>query len=520
MNFKKVNNIAGWIICAIACTVFIITREASVSFWDCGEFISCAYKLQISHPPGAPLFILLGRLFIILFSGNLNAATPNLHAAVDVNLMSSICSGFTVLFLFWTITHFAKKMMVKKGEPINLEKTILIIAAGAVGALAFTFSDSFWFSAVEGIVFGVSPLFISSAFWAMLKWEEQADNRYADKWIVLVAYLMGLSIGVHLLSLLSIPAIVMTYYFRRYKYSRKGAILAFLLACVLTGVVQILIIQDTVKLIGWFEILFVNGLGLPFNSGMFFCLALFALAIILGLRWATRKRKHLAELGILCFTFIMIGYSTYGVIMIRANADPAINMQNVTDPMELVSYLDRTQYGEWPIIRGADFTAQPTGSKNEGDIYEKNEQTGRYEVVGKKRGYQYDPADIHYFPRIWDTDNSQGHVNFYKQWLGIDGTTPSTPQDNIKWLIGYQLNWMYWRYFMWNFSGRQNDLQGTGNPRDGNWISGIVPLDNARLGDQSKMPDSLKENKAHTTLFMLPFILGLLGLAFQWKKDR
>ena len=320
MNFKRVNNISGWIVFAIACTVFIITREASVSFWDCGEFIPCAYKLQISHPPGAPLFILLGRLFIILFSGNLNAATPNLHAAVDVNLLSSMSSGFTILFLFWTITHFAKKMVVKKDEEITREKIILIIGAGAVGALAFTFSDSFWFSAVEGIVFGVSPLFISSAFWAMLKWEEQADKRDADKWIVLVAYLMGLSIGVHLLSLLSIPAIVMTYYFRRYKYSRKGAILAFLLACVLTGVVQILIIQDTVKLIGWFEILFVNGMGLPFNSGMFFCLALFVVAIIFGLRWATRKKKHLAELGILCFTFIMIGYSTYGVIMIRGNA--------------------------------------------------------------------------------------------------------------------------------------------------------------------------------------------------------
>jgi hypothetical protein len=520
MNFKKVNNISGWIVFAIASTVFTITREASVSFWDCGEFISCAYKLQISHPPGAPLFILLGRLFIILFSGNLDAATPNLHAAVDVNLLSSISSGFTILFLFWTITHFAKKMMVKKDEVITLEKTILIIGAGAVGALAFTFSDSFWFSAVEGIVFGVSPLFISSAFWAMLKWEEQADKPYADKWIVLIAYLIGLSIGVHLLSLLSIPAIVMTYYFRRYKYSLKGAILAFILACVLTGVVQILIIQDTVKLIGWFEILFVNGMGLPFNSGMFFCLALFVVAIVLGLRWATRKKKHLAELGILCFTFIMIGYSTYGVIMIRANADPSINMQNVTNPMTLVSYLDRSQYGTWPIFRGADFTAQPTGNKNEGYIYEKNERTGKYEVVGKKEGYQYDPADIHYFPRIWDTDNSQGHVDFYKQWLGIDGTEPPSTQDNIKWLIGYQFNWMYWRYFMWNFSGRQNDLQGTGNPRDGNWISGIAPLDNWRLGDQSKMPDSLKENKAHTTLFMLPFILGLLGLSFQWKKDR
>jgi len=520
MNFKKVNNIAGWIICAIACTVFIITREASVSFWDCGEFISCAYKLQISHPPGAPLFILLGRLFIILFSGNLDASTANLHAAVDVNLLSSLSSGFTILFLFWTITHFAKKMLVKKEEAINLEKTILIIGAGAVGALAFTFSDSFWFSAVEGIVFGVSPLFISSAFWAMLKWEEQADNRYADKWIVLVAYLMGLSIGVHLLSLLSIPAIVMTYYFRRYDYSRKGVILAFLLACLLTGVVQILIIQDMVKIIGWFELLFVNGMGLPFNSGMFFCLALFAVAIIIGLRWATKKKYHLVELGILCFTFIMIGYSTYGVIMIRANADPAINMQNVTNPIDLVSYLDRSQYGEWPIFKGADFTAQPIGTKNEGNIYEKNEHTGKYEVIGKKIGYQYDPADIHYFPRVWDTDNSQGHVDFYKQWLGLDGTEPPSTQDNIKWLMGYQFNWMYWRYFMWNFAGRQNDLQGTGNPRDGNWISGIAPIDNWRLGDQSKMPDSLKNNKAHTTLFFVPFILGLLGLSFQWKKDR
>ncbi|HUZ59780.1 MAG TPA: DUF2723 domain-containing protein [Hanamia sp.] len=520
MNFKKVNNISGWIICAIACTVFIMTREASVSFWDCGEFIPCAYKLQISHPPGAPLFILLGRLFIIIFSGNLNAATANLHAAVDVNLLSSISSGFTILFLFWTITHFAKKMVVKKDEVITLEKTILIIGAGAVGALAFTFSDSFWFSAVEGIVFGVSPLFISSAFWAMLKWEEQADKPNADKWIILVAYLMGLSIGVHLLSLLAIPAIVMTYYFRKYKYSPKGAILAFLLACVLTGVVQILIIQDTVKLIGWFEILFVNGMGLPFNSGMFFCLALFVLAIVLGIRWAIKKKYHLAELGILCFAFIMIGYSTYGVIMIRGNADPSINMQNVTSPMTLVSYLDRSQYGTWPIFRGADFTAQPIGTKNEGNIYEKNERTGRYDIVGKKIGYQYDPADIHYFPRIWDTDNSQGHVDFYKEWLGIDGTEPPSTLDNIKWLVGYQFNWMYWRYFMWNFSGRQNDLQGTGNPRDGNWISGIAPLDNWRLGDQSKMPDSLKNNKAHTTLFMLPFILGLLGLSFQWKKDR
>ena len=238
MNFKKVNNISGWIVCAIACTVFILTREATASFWDCGEFIPCAYRLEISHPPGAPLFILLGRLFIILFSGNIDAATANAHAAVQVNLLSAMSSGFAILFLFWTTTRLAKKLLVKKDEPLSLEKTIAIIGAGAVGALAFTFSDSFWFSAREGIVFGVSPLFISMAFWAIGKWDEQADQPRADRWIIFIAYVIGLSIGVHLLSLLSIPAIVMTYYFRRFTYSRRGMILAFLVACLLTGVVR------------------------------------------------------------------------------------------------------------------------------------------------------------------------------------------------------------------------------------------------------------------------------------------
>ncbi|MFL9484361.1 DUF2723 domain-containing protein [Chitinophagaceae bacterium LWZ2-11] len=520
MNFKKVNTIAGWIVCAIACTVFILTREATVSFWDCGEFIPCAYKLQISHPPGAPLFILLGRLFIILFSGNADATMANANAASQVNLLSAVSSGFTILFLFWTITHLAKKLLVKKDEAINLEKTIVIIAAGTVGGLAFAFSDSFWFSAVEGIVFGVSPLFISSAFWAILKWEERADQPKADRWIVLLAFVIGLSIGVHLLSILSIPAIVMTYYFRRYKFSRKGVILAGILACVLTGVVQIFVIQGTVKLIGWFELLFVNNMGLPFNSGSYFCILLLAAAIIFGLRYAIKKGRHLLELGIFCFTFLLIGYSTYAVILIRANAGPSINMQDVNNPIDLVAYLDRSQYGEWPVLRGADFTAKPTGTTEKGNIYDKNKNTGKYEVVGKKIGYDYDPADIHWFPRIWDTDNSQGHVDYYKSWLGIDGTEPPSNLDNIKWLIGYQINWMYWRYFLWNFAGRQNDVQGKGNPRDGNWISGIAPLDNWRLGDQSKLPDSLKNNKAHTTLFMLPFVLGVLGLIYQWKRDR
>ena len=520
MQFKKINNISGWVVCAIACTVFILTREATASFWDCGEFIPCADKLQISHPPGAPLFILLGRIFIIFFGGGWNATLPNPHAAVQVNLLSALSSGFAILFLFWTITHLGRKLLIKNNEEISTEKTIAIIGAGAVGALAFAFSDSFWFSAVEGIVFGVSPLFISMVFWSILKWEDQADEKGADRWIVLIAYLIGLSIGVHLLSLLSIPAVVMTYYFRRYKYSVKGLILAFFIACLLTGIVQIFVIQDTVKLIGWFEILFTNDFRMPFNSGSYFCLALLAAIIVFGVRWGIKKGKYFLQLGLICFAFILVGYSSYFLILIRANADPAVNMQDVNNPIELVNYLDRSQYGAWPILSGADFTAKPTGMKNEGDIYYKDEKDGKYDVVGKKLDYDYDASDIHFFPRVWDADNAQGHADFYKHWLGLaDGEAPSTA-DSYTWLFQYQFNWMYWRYFMWNFSGRQNDLQGFGGPRDGNWITGISFLDNARLGDQSKLPTSLKENKAHTELFMLPFILGILGIVFQWKNDK
>jgi transmembrane protein TMEM260 (protein O-mannosyltransferase) len=520
MQFKRVNNIAGWIVFAIACTVFIITREATVSFWDCGEFIPCADKLQISHPPGAPLFVLLGRIFIILFGGGWNGALPNPHAAVQVNLLSATSSAFTVLFLFWTITHIGKKLLVKNNETINLEKTIAIIGAGIVGALAFAFSDSFWFSAVEGIVFGVSPLFIALIFWSILKWEDQADEKGADRWLVLIAYLVGLSVGVHLLSLLSIPAVVLTYYFRRYKYSFKGLVLAFLLACVLTGIVQILIIQDTVKLIGWFELYFTNDLGLPFNSGSYFCLALFAAIIFFGVRWGIKKGKYFLQLGLICFAFILVGYSSYFITLIRANADTSVNMQDVNNPIELVNYLDRSQYGTWPIFMGPYFTAKHLQKpKIEGDIYYKNEETGKYEVVGKKMDYDYNPDDIHFFPRVWDGIDA-GHVKCYKDWLNLaDGDEPSIA-NNLDWLFSYQFNWMYWRYLMWNFSGRQNDLQGMGNVRDGNWITGIPILDNIRLGDQSKLPDSLKQNDARTALFMLPFMLALLGIAFQWKKDK
>jgi hypothetical protein len=519
-SFKKMNTLAGWIICAIACTVYILTREATASFWDCGEFIPCAYKLQISHPPGAPLFIMLGRLFIVFFAGSWDAVGPNAHAAQQVNLLSSVSSGFTIMFLFWTITHLSRRLLQKKGEVLPLEKSLAIIAAGAVGALAFTFSDSFWFSAVEGIVFGVSPVFIAMVFWAILKWEEQADEPYADRWILLIAYLIGLSIGVHLLSLLSIPAIVMTYYFRRYRYSRKGALLAFLLACVLTGIVQIFVIQDTVKIIGWFDRWFVNDLNLPFNSGAIFAILLLVFLITIGLYYAQKRKRYFLQLGLWCFTFILIGYSSYFMILIRANANPAINMQQVNNPIELVAYLDRSQYGTWPILSGPDFTAKPIASKEKGNIYYKNEKTGKYDVVGTKIEYEYNRDDIHLFTRAWDNDNSIGHVDYYQSWLGLGKEEKPSFGDHMKWLIQYQFNWMYWRYFMWNFAGRQNDLQGLGNARDGNWVSGIPFLDNWRLGDQQLLPDTLKQNKAHNPLFMLPLLLGILGMIYQWKRDR
>lgn len=514
MNFKKTNDVTGWIICAVACTVYILTREATVSFWDCGEFISCAYKLQISHPPGAPLFIMLGRLFIILFGDNPHTA------ALHVNLLSSVSSGVTIMFLFWSITQLGRRLIVHRGESLSTEQGIAIIAAGAVGALAFTFSDSFWFSAVEGIVFGVSPLFIAIGFWAILKWESEADEPRADRWIVLIAYLIGLSIGVHLLSLLCIPAVVMTYYFRRYRVSVKGTILAFILACLITGIVQKILIQDSIKLIGAFELLFVNGLGLPFNTGSYFCIVLYVGIIIWVLYWAKKHGKYFLRLSFLCIAFILVGYSSFLMILIRANAQPAINMQDVSNPMKLVSYLDRTQYGTWPLLSGPDFTAKPTGQKVTGNIYSKNEQDGRYDVVGKKYELTYDPADVHLFPRVWDDDNSQGHVDFYKQVLGLPAGAKPTFGDNVYYFLHYQFYWMYFRYFLWNFVGRQNDLQGYGNVRDGNWISGVPFIDNWRLGDQRKLPESLTHNKARNKLYFLPLILGLFGMFFQFKRNR
>ena len=519
MNFNRVNNIVGWVVCVVACAVFVMTMEPTGSFWDCGEFVSSCYKLQIPHPPGAPLFVMMGRFFIILFGDSPHTA------ARGVNFMSAIASGFSILFLFWSITHFARKIVLKSAGSATIttepdgQQLFTIMAAGVVGALAYTFCDSFWYSAVEGEVYATSAFFTALVFWAILKWEDNADKPNADRWIIFIFYMMGLSIGVHLLNLLTIPAIVVVYYFKRYKTSTWGTILALLVGCTITGLVLKFVIQYTIKGAGWFDIKFVNNFGAPFFVGFAAFFVLIAALIVVGIRWAVRKQYYYLKLGLWSVAFMLLGYSTYFTTMIRSNADPAVDMYNVDNPVSLAGYLSRDQYGDWPLLYGPDFTDQPPGLDG-GDLYVKGKDS--YEVAGRINGQDWGATpSAHLFPRMWNSSNDRREVDTYKQYAGLaDGDVP-TMADNIKYFFRYQTNWMYFRYFMWNFAGKQNDLEGFGNPRDGNWISGIPFLDTWRLGDQSKMPDSIHtNNKSYNRLYMLPFILGLLGLVFHYKRNR
>jgi hypothetical protein len=579
MNFRKVNNITGWVICVIASLVYILTSEKSGSFWDTGEFVAAAYKVQMPHPPGAPLFVLIGRFFIILFGDS--GAT----AAKAINIMNALASGFTVLFLFWSITHFARKLTSGFLAEPDKGQLISIMGAGIVGALAFTFSDSFWYSAVEGEVYAFSSFFTALAFWAMLKWE-RADiaagndanlKARADRWIVFIFFSMGLSIGVHLLGILTIPAIVMIYYFRRYNYTRWGAIWAFVISCLIVGLVQVVVVQLSVKLAGRFDIFFVNSFGLPFFSGFIFFFLLLGGLAWWGLKYAGKKNLPLMRLGLWSFVFMMLGYSSYITPLERSNANTAVDMNNVDNPMSLVYYLGRDQYGSQPIMTGPHFLAQYTGGEPKTVYGKGKDENGKDAYISYDAGadLEYDSRDIQLFPRTWD-GNDPNHANFYVQWLDlpISGITVradcninqtsrdavevieasgqryvySVPEgfavyqhrmkgqykageqialvqiptmaNNLEWFFTYQMSFMYWRYFMWNFAGKQNDLQGMGNVRDGNWMTGISFLDDMRLGDQKMMPDSLKKNKANNNLFLLPFILGILGCVYQFFKDR
>ena len=593
MNFKRINNITGWVVCLIACTVFVMTSEAGGSLWDCGEFVSSCFKVQIPHPPGAPLFVLIGRVFIVLFGNN------PMTAAKGVNVMNALASGFTILFLFWTITHFARRIALgnsRDNSTLTKTQLITIMGAGIVGALAYTFTDSFWYSAVEGEVYAMSALFTSMVFWAILKWEHIADEPGADRWIVLIFFLMGLSIGVHLLNLLTIPALVLVYYFRKRDYfnyttlrkyfirltliggalgfilalvsasagadssrgipmdatvagliflgagaaigllyaieaidkNKKdyygGAYIFFIIGVVLVGIVQVGVIQISIKAAGYFDIFAVNSLGLPFFSGFTVFFILVGILLWLGLRFAAKRDWYYMRLGLWCLAFMFIGYSSYLTTLIRSNANPAVDMYNVDNPMSLVGYLSRSQYGDWPILYGQKFTAQPIDSK-EITSYEKG-TSGKYIETVSSYNYVYNKEDKMIFPRMWDASNDQNHADYYAVFMGIqkkqDGTyeRPPTFMDNIRFFVSYQNYYMYLRYFLWNFSGKQDDLQGlyAGNARDGNWITGIPIIDNSMYGDQTYLPDSLKNNKAHNTMFMLPFILGLIGLFYHFKK--
>lgn len=558
----------------IACTVYVLTMEATGSFWDTGEFISTAYKLQIPHPPGAPMFILLGRLFIILFGDD--PAT----AAKGVNFMSAIASGFTILFLFWTITHFARKIMQKGQEALSSNQVIAIMSAGVVGALAYTFSDSFWYSAVEGEVYALSSLFTAIVFWAILKWEHEVDQESktdghkfsrADRWLVFIFYMMGLSIGVHLLNLLTIPAIVMVYYFKRYKVTRWGAFFAFVLGCVITGIVQVAIIQWSIKGAGAFDIFFVNELGTPFFVGFAIYFILLAGLLAMGLRFTGNQLfkferfsiwlsaivllfcfpflksagsfvGFLLALGILiaiCYSykqriysflriaiwstiFIIIGYSTYFTTLVRSNANPSVDMHNVDNPVSLVGYLSREQYGDWPVFYGPFFTEEISNENfvNAGDLYVKGEK--KYEKAGIVQKLNYSGMQTaHLFPRMYDNGNERNQEFVYREFGGVDEGEEPTVANDIRYFADYQFRWMYWRYFMWNFAGRQNDLQGFGNIRDGNWNSGIDFVDRLFHSPTKDLPDTAgKTNKANNSLYLLPLILGVVGLVYQLNRDK
>ncbi len=584
-NYKLWNVLCGWIVFAIAAATYLLTIEPTASFWDCGEFISSAHKLDVGHPPGAPFFMLMGH-FASLFASDVS------HVAMCVNAMSALASAFTILFLFWTITALGRKLV----QPTSVSKGIVLLGAGAVGALAYTFSDTFWFSAVEGEVYASSSLFTAVVFWLILKWDEHADEEGSDKWLILIAYLMGLSIGVHLLNLLTIPAIVLVYYFRRYAFSWKGVITAFLSSVAILAAVLYGIIPGIPTIAGWFELLFTNVMGCPFNTGVAVYLVLLAAALVWAIIETYKvidkdgvltirsivsfllaitlagvpflkeslvigiiviailtgvlfwKREHISarwlNTAVLMVAMVVIGYSSYATLVIRSSADTPMDQNSPDNVFSLKYYLNREQYGDTPLFYGQTYNA-PVKLQVQGNMCIPIEKQGHaqyapapkvegekdhYAMTGYKTSYEYMDEFKMLFPRMYSPQAS--HVQAYKEWADIKGKrvryeycsqqkTEYCPTfiENMRFFFRYQVNFMYWRYFMWNFSGRQNDLQSYGDISKGNWITGIPFIDNAMLGDQSMLPTELKENKGHNVYYMLPLLLGLVGIVWQLGKQ-
>lgn len=523
-NYKILNIGLGWLAFIIAAFTYLSTVEATASFWDCGEFIASSYKLLVGHPPGAPVFMLIGRIFTLF------APDPS-KVAVMMNAMSALSSAFTILFLFWTITHLAKKLIVNNGETITLGQGIAILGSGLVGSLAYTFSDTFWFSAVEGEVYAMSSLFTAAVFWAILKWENEADKPFSNRWIILIGFLIGLSVGVHLLNLLAIPAIILVYYFKKYEPTIKGTIVALVISFFVLMLIMYGIIPGIVKIASIFELMFVNGIGLPYHSGMIFFVLLMVALLVYGIYYTYVKVKVLWNTIFTFLAVIIIGYSAFAVILIRSNANPPMNQNDPNDAFSLLSYLNREQYGDRPLTYGHYYDAPIIDTEQSSKV--RDQIDGKYQVIDHKLQYVYDANFEGFFPRMWSSQAS--HISAYKSWAKVKGRrmkgkdgqmhTKPTFSENLRFLFKYQLGHMYWRYFMWNFSGRQNEIQGHGSSQEGNWLSGIGFIDAPRVGKQDKLPEYMKNDKARNIYFMLPLILGLLGLAYQLfrggkKKDN
>ncbi|GAB3996494.1 DUF2723 domain-containing protein [Spirosoma daeguense] len=496
-SFKRLNTLAGWIVFVIALATYAMTVERTASFWDCGEFIASSFKLQVPHPPGAPFFLLLGRIFSMLSFGDV------LKVAYWVNMGSVLASAFTILFLFWTIAMLAQKLLGKAESDYSFGDTLLILGTSAVGAMAYTFSDTFWFSAVEAEVYGMSSFFTAIVVWAAFKWERIDDEAAANRWLILIAYLTGLSIGVHLLNLVTLPALALIYYFKKQpKPTFWGGVMAGGIGLIILGIINAGIIPGLPGMAFAVERFFVNILGMPFNTGVIVFIVVFLGAIVYGIIWSSRTKRVVWNTALLSLAFVLIGYASYLQVLVRADFNPPINENDPSDALNFLSYLRREQYGSRSLLYGPVFTSRPVDQKQGAAIWKK--EGNKYVVFDHQPEYVYAPGDEMLFPRVYSSQ--QNHPALYRQMLGLAEGQKPTMGDNIKFLFSYQLGHMWWRYLMWNFAGRESDEEGAGY---------LLPW-----SSDSGVPDMLKNNKARDNFYMLPFALGLFGIAFQYFRRR
>ncbi len=496
MNFQKINNITGWTVFTIALTAYWLTMEETASYWDCGEFIAVSYKLEVPHPPGAPLFLLIGRMFSFLAMGDVT------RVAYWINFASVLAGAFASLFTFWSITLFARKLLnISKPPELTADKTILIMGAGLVGALAMTFSDSIWFSAVEAEVYSMSMFFTAFVVWAMLKWDAIEDEAKANRWIILISYSIGLSIGVHLLNLVTLPALALIFYFKKYTPSRWGIVATLIISGLLILIINDIIIPGLPSLAGSFEVFFVNSLGLPFGSGVIVFSIIIIGSLVYGIVYSQQKVKPILNTVLLSTTFILIGYVSYAVIVIRSNYNTPIDENDPSDVMSFVSYLKREQYGSRPLLYGQYYTAQIIDIKEGAPIYKKGKD--KYEITDRKREYIYDPTHMTILPRMYSTTDN--HASIYRSKTGLKEGQKPTFSDNLRFMFSHQIGWMYIRYFMWNFAGREGDEIGADWLGPNSWFEDV--------------PEMVSYNKARNNFFMIPFLLGFFGLYYQATKD-